>query len=60
MPIDVIVIVSPKPGKEPRIHELADYLVNSVKAHEPDVSEYQAYRTTGDEEGTVDYVMYFK
>ncbi len=40
---NVFVRVSPKPGKEARVAELADFVLEQVKANEPWVSMYRVY-----------------
>ncbi|KAK5214043.1 hypothetical protein LTR41_000235 [Exophiala xenobiotica] len=40
---NVFVRVSPKPGKEARVAELADFVLEQVQANEPWVSMYRVY-----------------
>lgn len=60
MPIDVLVTISPKPGKEKRVGEILTSVTESVKVTEPDTLNYHSYSTNGDEEGTVDYVVHIR
>ncbi|PVI03752.1 hypothetical protein DM02DRAFT_587373 [Periconia macrospinosa] len=46
MPIDVIAILSPKPGKADRVEELLKDVSVSVKANEPGTLKYQINRET--------------
>jgi hypothetical protein len=60
MPVDVLVIISPKPGKEKRVGEVLATATESVKASEPYTLNYHSYSTKGDEEGTMDYVVHIR
>lgn len=60
MPIDVLVTISPKPGKEKRVGEILTSLTESIKVTEPDTLNYHSYSTNSDEEGTVDYVVHIR
>ncbi|KAK5303566.1 hypothetical protein LTR99_005328 [Exophiala xenobiotica] len=60
---NVFVRVSPKPGKEARVAELAEFVLKQVQANEPWVSMYRVYtakslKGKGDGDGD-DIVHYF-
>lgn len=57
---NVFVHVSPKPGKEARIAELGDYVLEQVKAHEPWVSMYRVYSAKSLEGDLVHYFIEFR
>ena len=60
MTVEVLVIIAAKPGKEERIAELVKWVTEEVKKNEPDTSMYHAYSTTGEEQGTTDYVVHMR
>jgi hypothetical protein len=60
MPVDVLVIISPRPGKEKRTGEVLTSATESIKASEPYTLNYHSYTTKGDEEGTMDYVVHIR
>ncbi len=60
MTIEVLAIIAAKPGKEERVAELMKWVTEEVKKNEPDTSMYHAYSTTGDEQGTTDYVIHMR
>lgn len=60
MPLDVLVIVSPRLGKEHRVGELVKWVTEEVRATEPEVYKYHTYTTDGDEAGQMDYVVNFR
>ena len=60
MTVEVLAIIAAKPGKEERVAELVKWVTEEVKKNEPDTSMYHAYSTTGDEQGTTDYVVHMR
>lgn len=60
MTIEVLAIIAAKPGKEERVAEVVKWMTEEVKKNEPDTSMYHAYSTTGDEQGTTDYVVHMR
>ena len=60
MVLEVLAIIAAKPGKEERVAELVKWVTEEVKKNEPDTSMYHAYTTTGDEQGTTDYIVHMR
>jgi quinol monooxygenase YgiN len=58
MPIDVLVLIPAKPGKEKRGVEVLTDAIERIRIEEPYTLSYHWYRTQGDEENTVDFVVY--
>jgi hypothetical protein len=56
MPLDVVAIITPAAGKEPRLEELLKELTGDVEKNEPDVAKYRAYKTQN-AEGATQYVF---
>lgn len=56
MPVDVVAIVSPVPGKEARVEEILKELISKVETDEPDVSRYIAYKSKN-AEGATEYIF---
>lgn len=49
MPIDIVAIITAKPGKGDRVQELLSKAAEEVKAKEPGVLRYHVNRAKGDE-----------
>jgi hypothetical protein len=60
MTVQVLTIIAVRPGKEERVAELVKWVTEEVKKNEPDTSMYHAYTTSGDEDGTTDYVVHMR
>jgi hypothetical protein len=60
MALEILVIIPPKPGKEERVAELVKWTTEEAKKNEPETSMYHAYSTTGDEQGTTDYIVHLR
>lgn len=58
MPLDLLVFILPKPGKEKRVAELLTTHTENVRAEEPYTLSYHTYKCQGEEGSTVDYVVY--
>jgi quinol monooxygenase YgiN len=56
MPLDVVAIITPAPGKEARLEEVLKELTGDVEKNEPDVAKYRAYKTQN-AEGVTQYVF---
>jgi quinol monooxygenase YgiN len=56
MPVEVVAIVSPVPGKEARVEEILKELIAAVEKNEPDVLRYRAYKSQN-AEGATEYVF---
>ena len=56
MPVDVVAIVTPVPGKEARVEEILKELISKVEQNEPDVARYIAYKSQN-AEGATEYVF---
>lgn len=56
MPVDVVAIVTPAPGKEARIEEILKDLISKVEQNEPDVARYIAYKSKN-AEGATEYIF---
>jgi hypothetical protein len=57
MPVDIVAIVSPAPGKEARMEELLLWLSGEIKKDEPGLTRLQWYRQIdGEGEGSTDFV----
>jgi len=60
MPLEVLAIISPLPGKEKRVEEIISSVTESVEATEPYTMSYHSYRTIGDGKNMVEYVVRMK
>lgn len=60
MPITVLVVISPKQGKEERCRNLMAWVSNEVKENEPDTSAYACFSEEGDVESCLDFYVYFE
>jgi quinol monooxygenase YgiN len=56
MPVDVVAIATPVPGKEARMEEILKELISKVEQNEPDVAKYIAYKSQN-AEGATEYVF---
>ena len=60
MPLEVLVIISPKPGKEERSKEVLKWGTEEAHKTESDTSMYHTYSTKGDNEGETDYIVHMR
>ena len=60
MAVPVLVTIPAKPGKEPRVLELVEWVIGEVKKTEPNVSYYTAHRVDNPETGTTDVLVFFR
>lgn len=58
MPLDVLIFVSPNPGKEQRVAEILTSLTEKVRAEEPYTLNYHSYKCQSEEMDLIDYVVY--
>ena len=57
MPLDVLVFISPKPGKERRVEEILNTVTEKIRSDEPYTLSYHWYEYKNEEENSVDYVV---
>lgn len=60
MPLEVLVIIPSKPGKEERCAELVKMVTEEAQKTESDTLMYHAYSTAGDNEGETDYIVHMR
>jgi len=60
MLVELLVIISPKLGKEERSEEVLKWATDEAHKIEPDTSMYHTYSTTGDNEGETDYIVHMR
>ena len=58
MPLEVLVFVSPKPGKEKRGEEILTTATEKIRSEEPYTLNYHWYKYQSEEENCVDYIVY--
>lgn len=56
MVVDVVVTISPNPGREARVQELISRQIANTREHEPNMLSHQSYKFVGSG-GTTEFMI---
>ncbi|KAK4574141.1 hypothetical protein LTR86_001902 [Recurvomyces mirabilis] len=60
MPLNLLIVIEPKQGKEQRVDEVLAWLVKEIEAKEPDVTVYQIRSTEDYKKGVKTSIVHMQ